>query len=592
MGGRIPQQFIDDLLGRVDIIDIIDSRVPLKKKGKDYMACCPFHNEKSPSFSVSQDKQFYYCFGCGASGSALGFLMDYEHMDFVEAIQALANQAGVEVPTEDGPVVRGPDLNPLLDILEKADSFFQAQLREHAQAARAVAYLKNRGLSGEVARDFGIGFAPPGWDNLLKKLGTDENSKKLLLDSGMVIQKDDDRVYDRFRDRIMFPIRDRRGRVIAFGGRVLDGDEQGAKYLNSPETPVFHKGKELYGLFEARKAVRDLNRLLVVEGYMDVVALAQYGIRYAVATLGTATTSEHLDRLFRVVPEVVFCFDGDRAGRKAAWRALENSLPILKEGRQAKFLFLPEGEDPDSLIRREGQEVFEARIKKATPLSEFMLENLSGEADTSSTDGRARFAELARPLLASIPTGIYRDLLIEQVAKIAQTDARRIAEHVGEAPVEEHRSPTAKPRPKVKMTHSLVEQAVRCLLHRPSLVSHCTDINRYAGVPLKGREILTKILELAANNPQITAGAIIEHWRETGTARYLEQLASESHLKQDDEFKVEFTHILKGLDDLLSGDVTSQRLKELQEKGLQNMSEADKTEYKQLLARQSSTPTA
>jgi DNA primase len=291
MGGRIPQQFIDDLLGRVDIIDVIDARVPLKKKGKDYMACCPFHNEKTPSFSVSQDKQFYYCFGCGASGSALGFLMDYEHMDFVEAIHALASLAGVDVPTEDGPVERGPDLSPLFDVLAKADDFYQQQLREHPHAGRAVDYLKKRGLSGAVARDFGIGFAPPGWDNLLKKLGDSDAGKKALLDAGMVIQKDEERLYDRFRDRIMFPIRDRRGRVIAFGGRVLDGDGQGAKYLNSPETAVFHKGKELYGLYEARKAVRDLERLLVVEGYMDVVALAQYDIRYAVATLGTATTT-------------------------------------------------------------------------------------------------------------------------------------------------------------------------------------------------------------------------------------------------------------------------------------------------------------
>ena len=318
MSGLIPQAFIDELLTRTDIVDVIDARVPLKKAGREYKACCPFHNEKTPSFTVSQVKQFYHCFGCGAHGSAISFLMDYEHMEFVEVVEDLAHMAGLEVPREAGtapPAAHGERRDDHFSLLERADRFYRTQLREHPQAERAVDYLKKRGLSGEIAARFGLGYAPPGWDALLTHLGSDAHAHKLALELGLLVQRDDGRVYDRFRDRIMFPIRDRRGRCVGFGGRVL-GDEK-PKYMNSPESPVFHKGQELYGLFEARKANQKLARLLVVEGYMDVVALAQFGLSNAVATLGTATTPEHLERLYRVVHEVVFCFDGDRAGREA-----------------------------------------------------------------------------------------------------------------------------------------------------------------------------------------------------------------------------------------------------------------------------------
>jgi DNA primase len=406
MAGRIPQSFIDELLARIDIVEVIDTRVPLKKAGREYKACCPFHGEKTPSFTVSQVKQFYHCFGCGEHGTAITFLMDYEHMDFVEAIEDLAHRAGLEVPRETGgDSTHAPSTKPHYALLERISSYYQEQLRSHPQAGHAIEYLKQRGLTGEVAARFKIGFAPPGWENLANALNADSATQKLLLELGLTVQRDDGKgAYDRFRDRVQFPIHDRRGRTIGFGGRVLD--DSTPKYMNSPESAVFHKGQELYGLYEARKTVRKLERILVVEGYMDVVALAQFDINYAAATLGTATTPEHLERLFRTVPEVVFCFDGDRAGREAAWRALENTLPVLTDGREARFLFLPEGEDPDSLVRKIGKDTFEQRIASATHLSDFFFERLSAQLDIDSIDGRARLVNLAKPLLARMPDGM------------------------------------------------------------------------------------------------------------------------------------------------------------------------------------------
>ncbi len=366
MPGAIPQHFIDELLSRADIVEIIGRRVPLKKAGREFQACCPFHNEKTPSFTVSPTKQFYHCFGCGAHGSALSFMMEYDRLSFPEAVEELATSMGLEVPREAG-FAQGPDHRPLFDILERAAAYFAQQLRQHAQAAQAVEYLRGRGVSGEVAADFRLGYAPPGWDNLLQALGGGDDSRiRLLREAGLITEQDGKR-YDRLRDRIIFPIRDTRGRVVGFGGRLL-GDGK-PKYLNSPETPVFHKGRELYGLFEARQADANPARLLVVEGYMDVVALAQFGISNAVATLGTATTSDHLEKLYRATPELVFCFDGDRAGRDAAWKALQTALPLMREGRQARFLFLPDGDDPDSMVRRIGQEAMQAEIGDALPLS-------------------------------------------------------------------------------------------------------------------------------------------------------------------------------------------------------------------------------
>lgn len=415
---RIPQSFIDDLLNRVDIVEVVDHRVKLKKAGKNYSACCPFHEEKTPSFTVSPDKQFYYCFGCGANGNAVGFIMEYERQGFVDAVENLARLAGLQVPKEttERDIKQAKKQRGLYDILGLASTYYQKQLKEHTTRERAVNYLKNRGLSGAIARDFGMGYAPPGWDNLLTKLGTNEEDRHLLVESGLVIRKEDEgKTYDRFRHRIMFPIKDTRGRVIGFGGRVLGDDKP--KYLNSPETPVFSKGRELYGLYEARQSNRKLERLLVVEGYMDVIALAQYGLRNAVATLGTACGEDHLKLAFRYVNEVVFCFDGDAAGRNAAKRALTNSLPAMEDGRQIRFLFLPEGQDPDSLVRQIGADRFMSQVENAVPLEEFLFDAVAEGIDVNSMEGRARFGKLAAPLLNTLPNGIYRELMFGNLAK-------------------------------------------------------------------------------------------------------------------------------------------------------------------------------
>lgn len=418
MAGLIPQQFIDTLLDRVDIVDVVDHRVKLKKSGKNYSACCPFHEERTPSFTVSPDKQFYYCFGCGASGNALGFVMDFERLAFPEAVEQLARVAGLEVPREarsEAQTRKEEEKRSIYSLLEKADAFYQSALRQHSSRSVAVNYLKGRGLDGRIARAYGIGYAPPGWDNLLKALATTDEDKHLLIEGGMLVhQQQEKKLYDRFRNRIMFPIRDTRGRIIGFGGRVLGDDKP--KYLNSPETPVFHKSQELYGLYEARQAYRELPRLLVVEGYMDVVSLAQFGIRYAVATLGTACGEDHLTRAFRYTSEVVFCFDGDKAGRTAAHRALENALGSVTDGRQIKFLFLPEGEDPDTLVRQIGPEKFERMIDMAVPLEDYLFDATAEGLNIRTMEGRATFSKRAAPLLDKLPKGVFRELMFESLA--------------------------------------------------------------------------------------------------------------------------------------------------------------------------------
>ena len=526
MAGRIPQAFIDELLTRTDIVEVIDTRVPLKKAGREYKACCPFHNENTPSFTVSQVKQFYHCFGCGAHGTAISFLMDYEHMEFVEAIEELAHRAGLEVPREASDHVQAPSTRPHYALLERVSGYYQEQLRSHPQASRAIEYLKLRGLSGEVASRFHIGFAPPGWENLATALDADATTRKLLLELGLTIEREDgSSAYDRFRDRIQFPIHDRRGRTIGFGGRVLD--DSTPKYLNSPESPVFHKGQELYGLYEARKAVRQLERILVVEGYMDVVAVAQFGINYVVATLGTATTHEHLERLFRTVPEVVFCFDGDRAGREAAWRALENTLPVLRDGREARFLFLPEGEDPDSLVRKIGKQAFEQQIAGATHLSDFFFERLSSQLDIDSIDGRARLVNLANPLLAKLPDSMFRQLMVERLAELAGTGSSSLAGRLDKPPATQ-----PPPRPVISHargqagTKSPVRQAIELLLYQPALAEQLGLPPLLEHSELPGVSLLFEIINLLQRQPGLNTGAILEHWRNREEGRYLHKLAS------------------------------------------------------------------
>src|SRR5579883_3260011 len=409
--GLIPRSFIDELIARADIVEVIGARVQLKKAGREYKACCPFHNEKTPSFWVSPDKQFYHCFGCGKHGTVLGFLMDHDHMAFPEAVEDLAARLGLEVPHEGGDAGPKRAEEPLYDLMKWVAQFYADSL---ARDARAKEYVARRGLTRETLERFQIGYAPNSWNEVLRRFGGTDAARKGLVDTGLIIERergqmrDGERHYDRFRDRLMFPIRDARGRVIAFGGRIIDQGEP--KYLNSPETVLFHKGRELYGLYEARRSRASLERLLVVEGYMDAVRLHQSGIQYAVATLGTATTPEHFRRIFRLVREVVFAFDGDRAGRAAAWRALQHALPEAREGREIKFLFLPEGHDPDSLIGEEGREAFEKRLDSSLPLSEYLISELKSQAvSLHHPDGRARFSEMARPLIAKLTEGVYRE---------------------------------------------------------------------------------------------------------------------------------------------------------------------------------------
>ncbi len=580
MAGRIPQQFIDDLVSRVDIVEVIDSRVPLKKTGREYQACCPFHNEKTPSFTVSQAKQFYHCFGCGAHGTAIGFLMEYDRMEFVEAVEELAKLAGMEVPRESG----GPAPNPqaqenskrLYTILEQAAGFFRQQLRQHPEAQRAVGYLKGRGLSGEIAKDFGIGYAPPGWDNLFTALGR-ENEKDLLR-AGLLAEKEGGKRYDRFRDRIMFPIRDRRGRVIAFGGRVLGDDKP--KYLNSPETPVFHKGRELYGLYEARQALRELPRLLVVEGYMDVVALAQFGVRYAVATLGTAVTPEHLEQLFRHTDEVVFCFDGDRAGRDAAWRGLENALPLMSDGRSLRFMFMPEGEDPDTLIRQVGREGFEQTLAKAQTLDHFLIEHFKQQADFSRIDGQARLVELSKPLLAKLPQGIYREKLAERMAPLAnmQTEAL-LGKPAATAPAKQ--SGIRKTAEDKRQPPSHVRHAITLLLQHPRLAAVAEVDPALNQLQLPGVGLLLELLRLLAQRPELTTAALLEHWRGREEERHLFALAQKELLldAEQDDLENEFIGALRGL----RQQMLKQRFQELKNKPLTDLNELEKAEYQKLL---------
>jgi DNA primase len=428
----IPSAFIDDLLARTDIVEIIESRVTLKKTGQNYSGLCPFHQEKSPSFSVSQDKQFYYCFGCQASGSALTFLMEFERLDFISSVEALAARLGLSVPDDRQrqSSEESQRRKSVLLQLEKAADFYRVQLRSHGQRAKAVSYLKNRGLSGPIARDFGLGFAPPGWDNLLRALALSDEDVSFMIDAGLLIdQPEEKKRYDRFRDRIIFPIRDLRGRTIAFGGRII-GDGK-PKYLNSPETTVFHKGRELYGLYEARKSQAKLDRILVVEGYMDVVALAQHGIHFAVATLGTATTIEHVERLFRQVSEIIFCFDGDLAGRNAAWKALLIVLPLLSDGRSAKFLFLPDGEDPDSLVRSEGSQGFVKRLQQADTFVDWFFRKIQQDLVSKNTDietisGKAALSKLAMSYLNNMQEGVFRHLMIDELALKTGLDKERL----------------------------------------------------------------------------------------------------------------------------------------------------------------------
>lgn len=607
MAGLIPQSFIDDLLNRTDIVDVVGSRVQLKKTGKNYSACCPFHKEKTPSFTVSPDKQFYYCFGCGAGGNALGFVMDHDHLDFPQAVEDLAKRIGMDVPREErgpGNRSRQPVDSPLYPLLAAASDYYRQTLKSHPARKAAVDYLKGRGVSGIIARDFALGFAPPGWDGLLKHLGEDPLQQKAMIDAGLLIENTETgRRYDRFRDRIMFPIRDSRGRVIAFGGRVLGDDKP--KYLNSPETPVFHKGQELYGLFEARQHNRNLDEIMVVEGYMDVIALAQLGLRNAVATLGTATSEEHLKRLFRLVPSVLFCFDGDSAGRKAAWRALEATLPNLQDGRRARFLFLPEGEDPDSLVRREGTEAFQARIhQQARSLADYFFEQLSEEADPRSLEGKAHLATLAAPLIEKIPGANLRTLMRQRLSDLTGLGGEALQQLQPAPPAPTQAAPMDSPppygqprserpsmgqrrsSPRASRAASGVEppnlSALRTLLHHPELAQKVENAGSFAAEDDTYAQLLVALLEALQKNPRLRALHLIARWHGTEQGRLLRALAEKEWLIAPDNLEQQFFDTITRL-------VTRQRERRLehllQKARLTDLSADEKDQLRRLLSR-------
>jgi DNA primase len=515
MAGKIPQDFIDNLLAKTDIVEVINRRVPLKKKGREHTACCPFHSEKTPSFTVSQEKQFYHCFGCGAHGSAIGFLMEYDNLDFVEAIETLASDLGLDVPREQGGIAAAPqeNLQAVYALLDNAATYYQQSLKSSPEA---VAYLRDRGVSGEIARDFSLGYAPPGWDNLLQHLGG-RYDNDLLLKAGLVSRNDSGKTYDKFRERIMFPIRDRRGRVIAFGGRILHQGEP--KYLNSPETPVFNKSDTLYGLHEARKSSSRLDHLIVVEGYMDVVALAQYGIRNAVATLGTATTTSHVRQLFRVVPRIIFCFDGDRAGREAAWRALGNSMGALRDGQEIDFLFLPDGEDPDSFVRLKGTEYFNHEVANAQPLSSYLLESLKSRHNTASMEGRTSLMLEAGKLLTPLHEGLLRSQIESALEKLTSI-----------APAKPTIS-NASPPPRQRINPGIIQVTpmrliIATLLQHPELAILAFDKYDPMISVLPGHELLQQILDAIREKPDLSPAMLIERFRDSRYAGIVNKLST------------------------------------------------------------------
>lgn len=544
MAGRIPRVFINDLLARTDIVELIDARVKLKKQGKNYHACCPFHNEKTPSFTVNGEKQFYHCFGCGAHGNAIDFLMNYDRLEFVESIEELATSHGLDVPYEAG---NGPSQmerhqrQSLYQLMENLNGFYQQSLQQSsAQSARD--YLEHRGLSADIINHFSIGYAPAGWDNVLKRFGKQPEDRESLMEAGMLVSNDKGRVYDRFRERVMFPIRDKRGRVIGFGGRVLGNDTP--KYLNSPETPVFHKGRQLYGLYEALKNHPEPKRLLVVEGYMDVVALAQFGVDYAVASLGTSTTAEHIQLLFRSTDNVICCYDGDRAGREAAWRALETSLPYMNDGRQLRFMFLPDGEDPDTLVRQEGKAAFETRMEQAMPLSSFLFDSLLPQVDLSSRDGKARLSTLALPLISQIPGETLRIYMRQALGnKLGILDDSQLEKLMpkqapgGSAPV----------APPLKRTTMRV--LVALLIQNPQLATLVPSLDGLAESKIAGLPLFIELVTRCNENPGLTTGQLLELYRGTNFSQTLETLAVWNHMIVDEESEAVFQDSLASVYD-------------------------------------------
>ena len=571
--GRIPDAFIDDLLARSDIVELVGSRVPLKKQGKEYSARCPFHDERSPSFTVSPTKQFYHCFGCGAHGTAISFQMNYDRMEFLDAVEDLARRAGMEVPRDTQQRNANPETLDLFKAVEAAAQFFRKQL---PGSSKALAYLDARGVGEAVRERFHLGYAPDGFSALKDALGTDDRRMKLLERAGLFSRSENGRVYDKFRDRLMFPILDRRGRAIAFGGRVLDAEDS-PKYLNSPETPLFHKGRELYGLWQVRQAHSTIPRLVVVEGYMDVIALFEHGVDTAVATLGTATTPDHAELLFRTAADVYFCFDGDRAGRSAAWKAVESVLPRMRDGRQAFFLFLPDGEDPDTIVRKEGAAGFDARLRAATPLSQFLFDSLAADVDLRTLEGKGRLAERAKPLLAQIPDGAFGDLMRQRLVELTGVGARNSSPET-HVPVQRATRSTGHGAPAPK--RSLVRSAIALLLQQPVLALDLGQADTFAALRQPGVDLLAGIVSLVRERPGITTGGVLEQFADTEHAAALQKLASQPMPGDEALWRNEFLDAMAQLE----RQTLQQRVDELQEKARQGVLEVrDKEELRALL---------
>lgn len=568
MAGRIPRSFIDDLLNRVDIVEVIDSRVPLKKKGKEYWASCPFHNEKSASFSVSQNKQFYHCFGCQQSGSAITFLMEYDHMEFVEAIETLAQIMGLEVPREQGQTPSAPTHNfePLYESLEQCSNYYQTQLKQNPLA---IEYLEKRGISGDIARDFAIGFAPQGWNNLT-------GNKKTLTEAGMLIEKENGQPYDRFRHRLMFPIRDRRGRTIAFGGRVID-PEDNPKYLNSPESPVFHKGSEIYGLFELKKGSNNIDHILITEGYMDVIGLAQHGVKTAVATLGTAINNEQIEKLFRSSKSLIFCFDGDNAGKKAAWRSLEQCLTSLKEGRIARFLFLPEGHDPDSYIQEFGQQAYLSEIDKAATLSEYLFDTLTAECDISTSEGKAMLLDRLDPYVKQIPLQSLKDQILSKAESLTSDKHDARLQKLLSRDNSNHEARIRLP----EQTWTPTRLAINLLLQKPALAHGTGNQYELSETKIPGIDLLLKILDRIQDEPDISTQNLLQRFQGDEHESHLYQLAAmRPQIEDEASLDKMFQDCLNRLQDEYIKYRRNLLISKLQSNG--SISESEKNELKQL----------
>lgn len=543
MAGKIPRQFIDDLLARVDIVDLIDGRIGLKKAGKDYQACCPFHNEKSPSFTVSRDKQFYHCFGCGANGNAISFVMEYDKLEFVDAIEELAATLNLDVPREQGsgaPQRTQAERRSDYELMQQTAVFYQHQLKQHEKSAEVIEYVKRRGISGETAKRFQIGYAPAEWDSLYKYLGKSKELQQQLVDLKLATENQQQRRFDFFRDRLMFPIRDKRGRVIAFGGRVMSAD-QGPKYLNSPETRIFHKGFELYGLYEAKQAHNKLSQVLIVEGYMDVVALAEKGIDYAVAALGTATTAEHMQTLFRTTDKVICCYDGDRAGRDAAWRALEHALPYLSHGKALQFVFLPDGEDPDSLVQKEGKEAFEERLKNAEDYSNVLYQKLTSQVDMTSDAGKSKLMSDALPLIDKVPSDFYQDTLLDLLARFIGKTREQLSKKLT--------TPKQQQSIERKFKVTPMRQAIGLLVQHPVLAKEVDYLPELAEMGIPGIELFLRVQQLCLENPNYSTAQLFEAFRDTKEYDILKKLASWPHNIKEEALIKQFQQTFQFIED-------------------------------------------